>query len=160
MFQGIYSKLTASSSSEQQAEDGSDRKPIPNAKTVSLNQNLLNKIRQLAANEDKTAEEMVHELLDVAVHERQMADAWLKVWESLTPREKQTASLTCLGYTNEQIALEMVISTNTVKTHVKKVLSRFNVNSKEGLRQLLADWDFTEWVKQELKVKQLNNSQV
>ena len=100
----------------------------------------------MAAEEDCSAEQLAHDLLDEGIRRRQTADAWLEVWHTLTPREKQAAGLICLGYTNDEMALQMSISPNTVKTHVKKILMQFKVSSKADLRELLEDWDFTDWV--------------
>ena len=40
----------------------------------------------------------------------------------------------------------MVISVNTVKTHMRKVLAKFGVHSKAELRVALGSWDFAPWV--------------
>ena len=51
-------------------------------------------------------------------------------------------ALTCLGLTNPQIAVRLSLSPETVKTHVRNVLAKFEVNSKDELRHILANWDF------------------
>jgi DNA-binding CsgD family transcriptional regulator len=58
---------------------------------------------------------------------------------ALTPREQQVAWLTARGRTNRQIAETLVISLETVKTHVRHVLDKFGVRSKTDLRLLLLD---------------------
>ena len=125
-----------------------DRTERPRRPSIfTLDKRLVFEIEAIAAEDECTPEEIAHTLLQDGIHRRRAADAWLTIWNSLTPREKQAAGLTCLGYTNEQIAKEMTISPNTVKTYVKKILVRFKVNSKSELRDLLADWDFSEWLK-------------
>jgi DNA-binding CsgD family transcriptional regulator len=57
----------------------------------------------------------------------------------LTPREQEVAWLTARGHTNQQIAETLVISPETVKTHVRHVLDKFRVRSKADLRLLLLD---------------------
>ena len=64
---------------------------------------------------------------------------------SLTPREQDVAALACLGYTNRQIAARLGISPDTVKTHVRNLLHKFELHSKDELRSLLQDWDFSAW---------------
>jgi len=64
----------------------------------------------------------------------------------LTPRQQQTAALACLNFTNRQIAARLGISPQTVKTHIRNLLHRFDLHSKAELRQVLADWDFSEWI--------------
>ena len=113
---------------------------------VSLDPELLPFLEKLAVQEGCTVAEMAESLLYNAVHERRTAVSHLQLWAELTPREKQTAVLACLGHTNQEIASRMVISTNTVKTHMRHILRKFNVGSKEDLRALLADWDFSDWL--------------
>ncbi|MFQ5419699.1 MAG: response regulator transcription factor [Anaerolineae bacterium] len=103
-------------------------------------------LAQMAAREQKSAAQIAEELLQQAVHERQTAVAHLRLWQGLTPREKQTAALACLGCTNHEIADQMIISPNTVKSHIRSILSKFNVNSKAELQAVLAGWDFTPWL--------------
>ena len=56
--------------------------------------------------------------------------------------------MACLNYTNQQIAERLMISQHTVKSHVRKVLYKLNLNSKSELRQTFADWDFSAWQNQ------------
>ena len=110
------------------------------------NTELLALLTQLAAEEGRGLDELVEELLYDAIAERYAAVENFEPWQELTPREKQAAALACLGYTNLEIAERMVISSNTVKTHLRHVLRKFNVNSKSQLREVLAGWDFRGWI--------------
>ena len=103
-------------------------------------------LEQLATEEGRLVEDFVADLLWSAVADRRSAVKFLQPWDKLTPRERQVAALACLGYTNHEMAERMVISSNTVKTHVRHVLRKFNVASKSELRQVLAGWDFAEWI--------------
>lgn len=131
--------------------DGSESK-IAQSKNplVGLDIHLIKRLETMAQKEGKTTAELLHELLDESIERRSSADAWLKVWKSLAPREKQVASLTCLGFTNDEIGRQMSISSNTVKTYVKKILSHFNLRSKIELRGCLEDWDFSDWVEKNI----------
>ena len=110
------------------------------------NPELLALLAQLAAEEGRDLEGLVEELLYDAVAERYTAAENFEPWQQLTPRERQATALACLGYTNQEIADRMVISSNTVKTHLRHVLRKFNVNSKSQLREVLAGWDFHGWI--------------
>ncbi len=81
----------------------------------------------------------------MALVQRKTAEINLARWEALSPREQQVAALVCLGFTNRQIADHLVLSHETVKTHVRNVLYKFDLRSKAELRQALADWDFSAW---------------
>ena len=110
------------------------------------NPELLALLGQLATEEERGLDELAEELLYEAIAERYAAVENFEPWQELTPREKQAAALACLGYTNLEIAERMVISSNTVKTHLRHVLRKFNVNSKSQLREVLTGWDFRGWI--------------
>ena len=63
-------------------------------------------------------------------------------WRALTPREQEVAALICTRHTNGEIARRLGISIATVKTHIRNILRKFNLNSKDQLRQYFDGWDF------------------
>lgn len=113
---------------------------------IHLDPHLLSSLERLANQEQRPIEAIVEELLYFALDEHHASAENLAMWQDLTPREQETAAFACLGYTNREIAEKMVISTNTVKTHVRNVLGKFNVGSKADLREVLANWDFNTWL--------------
>ena len=50
--------------------------------------------------------------------------------ETLTPQERRVLRLLAAGRSNQEIAHELVISLNTVKTHVKNLYSKLQVSSR------------------------------
>ncbi len=48
----------------------------------------------------------------------------------LTSRQRNVLELMANGYTNEEIALELGVSIETVKSHVKKMLARMNARNR------------------------------
>lgn len=64
-------------------------------------------------------------------------------YEALTPREREVLQLIVAGQTNRQIADCLVVSPETVKTHVRHVLGKMGVNRKAELRALLAAARYT-----------------
>jgi RNA polymerase sigma factor (sigma-70 family) len=58
---------------------------------------------------------------------------------SLTPRQQEVARLAARGQTNRQIAQALVVSPETVKTHVRHALDKFGLRSKTELRLMLLD---------------------
>lgn len=113
---------------------------------IQLNPNLLSSLEEIADQEQKPVKQFIEELLYFALEEHIASSEKLAMWQALTPREQETAAFACLGYTNREIAERMVISTNTVKTHVRNVLGKFNVGRKADLRAVLANWDFSTWL--------------
>ncbi len=117
---------------------------------AEVDRTLIPLIESIANREGLTITDTVNQLLSFAVGEQHFIDENLNLWETLTDREKETAAFTCLGYTNHEIAHKMVISPNTVKTHLRNVLQKFDVNSKAELQVLLASWDFRTWDKPDM----------
>ena len=111
----------------------------------SLDEALLRSVQDLAELEQRSEEEITSELMAYALARRLANESSLTAWEALSPREQQVAALACLGYTNRQIASRLVLSPDTVKSHVRSILRKFNIHSKTQLRQALADWDFSAW---------------
>ncbi len=119
-----------------------------NAVQVSgtVDDDLLRSVRDLSAREGYQPDEMILILLDQAVKNRRQMDRTHRSWDALSPREKQVAALVCAGLTGRQIAARLVISPETVKTHVRHILRKFNLSSRRELCRLLADWDFSPWL--------------
>jgi LuxR family maltose regulon positive regulatory protein len=55
--------------------------------------------------------------------------------EPLSEQEQRVLRLLAAGLSNPEIAGELVISVNTVKTHVKNIYAKLNVNNREDARQ-------------------------
>ena len=102
-------------------------------------------VEAVAENEQRPPEDIAAELLASGVAQRDLARDSYERWQTLSQREREVAALVCLGYTNRQIALRLVISPETVKSHIKRVLYKFDLHSKDELRMLMADWDFDAW---------------
>jgi DNA-binding CsgD family transcriptional regulator len=113
---------------------------------IHLHPTLLSTLEKLARQEQKPIKAIVEELLYFALDEQLASAEKVALWHELTPREQETAAFACLGYTNQEIADKMVISTNTVKTHIRNILNKFDINSKADLRAALANWDFSTWI--------------
>jgi DNA-binding CsgD family transcriptional regulator len=72
-------------------------------------------------------------------------DKLYQSWLMLTPREQDVTALTCLKYTDKQIAARLGLSKATVRTYIEKVYIKLDVQSKSDLRVNFANWDFSEW---------------
>lgn len=62
---------------------------------------------------------------------------------SLTTREEEVAGLVTRGYSNRQIAEELVLSVRTVSTHVSHILAKLGVASRSGVAIALHDTRLT-----------------
>jgi DNA-binding CsgD family transcriptional regulator len=110
-----------------------------------VDDSLLRSVRDLADRERRSPEEVIVNLLNQALQERQVAEQSWQSWQLLTPREQHIAALVCLNHTGRQIAAHLVLSPETVKTHMRNILRKFNLRTRQELRQALAGWDFSAW---------------
>ncbi|MFN7037149.1 MAG: response regulator transcription factor [Bellilinea sp.] len=114
-------------------------------RTFALDARLEQSLRQLADQEKRPPEEILQALIEAGLqYRRQSEEAWQR-WKLLTPREQEVAALVCLGYTNRQIAARLGVTPDTIKTHVRNLLVKFNLRQRSDLRERLAGWDFSAW---------------
>jgi len=114
-------------------------------RTFALDARLEQSLRQLADQEKRPPAEILQVLIEAGLqYRRQNEEAW-RCWKLLTPREQEVAALVCLGYTNRQIASRLGVTPETIKTHVRNLLVKFNLRHRSDLRERLAGWDFSAW---------------
>jgi DNA-binding CsgD family transcriptional regulator len=58
-------------------------------------------------------------------------------YSSLTRREREVLTLIAAGHTNREMAESLVVSPETVKTHVRHVLNKFGVARKSEICALI-----------------------
>ena len=102
-------------------------------------------LQQRADQEQRPEEEVQAEVLEAGLVQLQSADGLKECWSRLSGREQEVTALTCLYYTNREMAIRLHISVETVKTHMTNILAKFNLHSKAELRHALSDWDFRDW---------------
>lgn len=119
----------------------------PSKRTFQIDEGLIASLQEQADLEQLSADELAANLLTKALQERRATNTRLNDWSSLSPREQEVTALTCLNYTNRQIAAQLNISPETVKTHIRNVLYKFSLHNKQELRQSLTGWDFSAWGK-------------
>lgn len=79
--------------------------------------------------------------VDTAIRERLFSDFFeignhkpnQNAYQELTSRELDVLKLICEGYNSKEIAEELFISINTVETHRKKIIQKFNVKNSIGI---------------------------
>lgn len=106
-----------------------------------LGPQLSDRLRLAAFARRRTPTAMATELLQRGLEresQRQRAEAALAI---LTPREREVARLAVGGHTNREIGQALVISPETVKTHMRNLLGKFGLSSKSELRIQLRDLD-------------------
>jgi DNA-binding CsgD family transcriptional regulator len=129
---------------------GRNKKRKDSARRYSLDETLIDIVSDMAAQRGRSEEEIVAELMKSGLNQQGLEDRLWECWESLTAKEKQTTALTCLGYTNRQIAYLLNVSPETIKARLRTVsykftLHKFQIRTKSDLRLLLENWDFSGW---------------
>ena len=120
-------------------------RPTSAPRKYGLSESMQVTLTTLSQHDGRPEEELIQDLLAAGLTSYYSSDELWQKWESLSPREKQVAGFVCLGYTNKEIAQQLSISPETVKTHVRNVLIKFNFGSRSELRLSLHDWDFSGW---------------
>jgi len=67
-------------------------------------------------------------------------------WYSLSPREQDVTRLTCQGFTNDQIAYKLGITSGTVKIYHQRIFLKMDVRSKVDLRMKFFGFDFSKYI--------------
>jgi DNA-binding CsgD family transcriptional regulator len=114
-------------------------------RSFQLDVDTLESLRVIAEREQTTPQEVAGYLLEDALRRDQQLSVSLALWQMLTPREQEVTALICLNYTSRQIGVRLHISPETVKTHVAHILVKFNLSSRNELRQLMSGLDFSQW---------------
>jgi len=104
-------------------------------------------LKTLSEHEGLPEHKLAQNLIAAGLSQYYSTDELMQKWEILSRRERDVAALVCLGYSNQEIAVRLVITTGTVKTHITNLLRKFQLNSRYELRNLLSHWDFSQWEK-------------
>jgi DNA-binding CsgD family transcriptional regulator len=119
---------------------------LKEVKDINGGADVLKEVKTLADEQGCGEDEMILKLLDQALRTNHHSERTRRCWESLSYREKQVAALVCSGLTGRQTAAHLVLSPETVKTHVRHILRKFGLNSRRDLRNRLSDWDLSRWL--------------
>ena len=118
---------------------------VDSLRSYQFNVELDRSLETLSRREKRSKEDILADLIAMGLAQHQAAEVYVERWRGLSVREQEIAALTCLGYTNRQIAGRLGISPETAKTHVRNILSKFGLHGKEELRAALEGWDFSSW---------------
>jgi DNA-binding NarL/FixJ family response regulator len=81
-------------------------------------------------------EALAGQLLQQALRQEALRAEAEAAMANLTPRQREVARLAARGHTNLQIAQALVVSPETVKTHMRHVLEKLGLRGKMELQLL------------------------
>jgi DNA-binding CsgD family transcriptional regulator len=116
----------------------------PVRRAFSRDELLVRKVREMAASQRRAEQEVYDDIIESGMKVLSDKDKYEDIWTSLSPREQEVTALTCLGYRSYEIAGELGISYETVRSHSKHVYAKFGLSRKE-LRLVLERWNFEAW---------------
>ncbi len=102
-------------------------------------------IKDVARQQKRAEKDVVADFTKVGLNQFLTQSELEKRWSALSRREQQVVALICLGYRNYEIAKILVVSPDTVKTHLQSIFNKFDLRSGKELRLALKNWDFHEW---------------
>jgi DNA-binding NarL/FixJ family response regulator len=111
----------------------------------SSDQALVVIIRELAQKQGRSEEEVLTEFARAGQDSLFNHDTLMECWDSLTDREQEVLALVCLGHRNYEIAELLMVSHQTIKSHLQNIFYKFNLRSTKELRRALKDWQFQGW---------------
>ena len=120
-------------------------RPISAPRKYKVSESMQVTLATLAQHEGRPEDELIQDLLAAGLTQYYSSDVLLQQWETLSPRERDVAALACLGFTNKEIGRRLSISPETVKTHLRNVLIKFNLRTRSELKLSLQKWDFSAW---------------
>ncbi len=100
---------------------------------------LADQLQRTALAQDQPPEALAVDLLARGLEQAERRARAEAALTALTRREREVARLAARGCTNRQIARALVVSPETVKTHMRHTLDKLGLRSKAELRLRLLD---------------------
>jgi DNA-binding NarL/FixJ family response regulator len=91
---------------------------------------LFDAVRVVAAGEALLAPAVTRRLISEFIRTRSSAHATAPALGSLTPRETEVLKLVAEGLSNPEIAARLVVTEETVKTHVSRMLNKLGLRDR------------------------------
>ena len=120
-------------------------RPISAPRKYQVSESMQVTLTTLAQHDGRPEDDLIQDLLAAGLTQYYSSDVLSNQWETLSVRERDVAALVCLGYTNKEIGRRLNISPQTVKTHLRNVLIKFNLHTRIELKLSLRHWDFSYW---------------
>jgi DNA-binding NarL/FixJ family response regulator len=91
---------------------------------------LLGAIHTVAGGDSLLSPSVTRTVIDRMAHQPTPELGSSRLLDELTPREREVLELVARGFSNGEIAAELVIEESTVKTHVKRILMKLRLRDR------------------------------
>jgi two-component system nitrate/nitrite response regulator NarL len=112
---------------------------------IEVEPELFARLRRAARARRSSPQALARDLLARGLEQEALKAHAEAVLDTLTPREAEVLWRAAHGHTNRKIADALVISPETVKTHVRNILLKLGLHSKADLRLLILDLGLRWW---------------
>jgi ATP/maltotriose-dependent transcriptional regulator MalT len=119
--------------------------PAEETRVFLQDEELIAVIKDVARQQKRSEQEIIADFTKVGLNQFLTQSELEKRWSALSYREQQVVALICLGYRNYEIAKILVVTPDTVKTHLQNIFHKFDLRSGKELRFALRNWNFTDW---------------
>lgn len=113
--------------------------------SVEVGPEIFAHLRRAARLRRRSPQALARDLLTRGLSQETLREHTEAVLSGLTPREAEVLWQAARGRTNRQIATALVVSPETVKTHVHNILLKLGLRSKADLRLLMLDLGIRWW---------------
>ena len=121
------------------------KNPSQEVRVFLQDEELIAVIKDVARQQKRSEEDIVADFTKVGLNQFLTQSELERRWSALSHREQQVVALLCLGYRNYEIAKVLVVSPDTIKSHLQGIFNKFDLRSGRELRLALKNWDFNEW---------------
>jgi len=105
---------------------------------LEVEPSLAARLRRAARAKHRSPQALAAELLARGLAHEHLRRRTQQAFASLTPRQREVVTLAARGQTNRQIAETLVITPETVKSHLRNALAKLGLHTKAELRLLLS----------------------
>ena len=120
--------------------------------TFHTDMELLSVIQEAAQKQGNTEEEVLISFAKTGSYQYLQNTKLEACWDTLSEREQEIAALACMKKRNLEIANILGISSETVKTHLSNIYTKFNIRSRKELQLFLFNWRFEEYWESRRKI--------
>ena len=105
--------------------------------TLKFNQSLVDALYALSESQENPELAIAAELVNLAWHRAQAAQDLRHRWNSLTYHQQEIALLIYTGRSYPQIAQDLHLGVESIRTHARRIYAKMGVASKIELRSVM-----------------------